>query len=225
VSRQLAQIVIEEGLATAAAVNRAAEVAERGGTPLVAALVRACGIDEVALVAAIRRHVRVSLGDPATVAADPDAVRELSRDVCERLRVVPLGVSSYGGRRRVLRLAVADPTDPVALDEIEHQTGCRIEPVLMTLSAVEELVDKTYRHFVTEVIRRAPGRAGGEPGGGEQPAGDGPTTVPYHRLSDEAEVPVKLEAVIRILLDKGVIGEDELEEAVRQLMRRRDGEP
>lgn len=222
--KPLAEIVLEEGLATAGSVVRAAEVSDRDRIPLVVALVRECGIDEVALVAALRRHVRVALGDPATVAPEPDAVRELSRDVCQRLRVVPLSVSSYDGHRKVLRLAMADPTDAVALAEIEHNTGCQIEPVLMTLSAVEELADKSYRHFVTEVMSkrqlaaafkaREAARAGTEP--------VAPATIPYHRLSDEAEVEVRLRAVMNLLLDKRVFSEDELEDMVRLLMRQRE---
>jgi hypothetical protein len=51
---------------------------------------------------------------------------------------------------------------------------------------------------------------------------DGPTTVPYHRLADEADLAVKLEALTRVLLDRGLVGEDELEEALRQLLRRHE---
>jgi hypothetical protein len=229
VPRPLAEIVIEEGLATAAGIERAAAAAERDSVPLVVALVRTCGIDEVALVAALKRQVRISLGDPATVAADPEAVRELPREVCQRLRVAPLGLSSYGGQRRVLRVAMADPTDAVAVAEIEHQTGCRLEPVLMTVSAVEELVEKTYRHFVTQVMRREPTRPASPPepataADGGEPDGT-PITIPFHRLSDEADVEVRLQAVIRLLIEKRVISEDELEEALSLLMRRHDREP
>src|SRR4030095_8809701 len=140
-----------------------------------------CGIDEVALVAAVRRHVRIATGDPATVAAEPDAVREVSRDVCRRLRVAPRPVSSYDGRQRILRLAMADPTDAVAVAEVEHLTGCQVEPVLMTLSAARELVKKPSRALVTEVMRRGeevarpPSRARGK--GGDVAGVDGPITV------------------------------------------------
>jgi hypothetical protein len=227
VPKPLAEIVLEEGLATAGSVVRAAELSDQGQIPLVVALVRECGIDEVALVAALRRHVRVALGDPATVAPEPDAVRELSRDVCQRLRVVPLAMSSYDGHRRVLRLAMADPTDAVAIAEIEHHTGCQLEPVLMTLSAVEELADKSYRHFVTEVMTRdsksrlaAAFKAREAARAGTEPVA--PATIPYHRLSDEAEVEIRLRAVMNLLLEKRVFSEDELEEMVRLLMRTRD---
>jgi hypothetical protein len=231
VPKPLAEIVLEEGLATAAAVARAGEAADRANIPLVVALVRECGIDEVALLAALRRHVRVSVGDPATVSADPDAVREISRDVCQRLTVVPLSVSSYDGRRRVLRLAMADPTDAVTVAEVEHVTGCHVEPILMTVSAVEEMIEKTYRAFVTEVMKKRElhtpmSRMAAKLGsGGGHAAGDGPPTVPYHRLSDEADLEIRFRALLHLLLAKQVITEDELEEEVRMLMRRHDQDP
>jgi hypothetical protein len=284
--KPLAEIALEEGLATAASLERAAAAADRDGTPLVCALVRECGIDEVALLAALRRHVRVATGDPATVAPEPEAVRELQRDVCRRQRVAPLSVSSYGGQGRVLRLAMADPTDAVAVAEVEHVTGCRVEPVLMTVSAVEELVEKTYRALVTEVMRRVggageaggapaadgeptvvrrargkggpgPAGAGGARGAGDPPGvpgdvnlaaevgtgagpgpgagqrsrrgagsagpGDGPVTIPFHKLSDDADVETRLRALINVLLARRVVSEDELDEEVRQLMRPPDG--
>ncbi len=250
--KPLAEIVLEEGLATAASLERAAAAADRDGTPLVCALVRECGIDEVALLAALRRHVRVATGDPATVAPEPEAVRELQRDVCRRQRVAPLSVSSYGGGGRVLRLAMADPTDAVAVAEVEHVTGCRVEPVLMTVSAVEELVEQTYRALVTEVIKRGAGdgrageagfsepradavgfeaaRAAGRseprtpPGGvARRPGVDGPVTLPFQKLSDVADVETRLRALLNVLLARQLVTDDELEEEVRQLMRRRDG--
>lgn len=228
--KPLAEIVLEEGLATAISLERAAQAADRDGTPLVCALVRECGLDEVALVAALRRHVRVATGDPATIAVEPDAVRELQRDVCRRQRVAPLSISSYGGEGRVLRLAMADPTDAVAVAEVEHITGCRVDPVLMTVSAVEELVEKTYRALVTEVMKRVgergeeaaarrpdpPGRARGK---GLGDGLDGPITVPFHKLSDEADVDTRLRALINLLRAKRLVTDEELEAEVRQLMR------
>jgi len=227
--KPLAEIALEEGLATPASLERAAAAADRDGTPLVCALVRECGIDEVALVAALRRHVRVATADPATVAAEPEAARELQRDVCRRQRVAPLSLSSYGGEGRVLRLAMADPTDAVAIAEVEHVTGCRVEPVLMTVSAVEELVEKTYRALVTEVIKRV-GEPAEPPGRKQAPAEsarnagekEGPVTVPFHRLSDEADVETRLRALINLLLARRLVTDDELEEELRQLMRRND---
>lgn len=226
--KPLAEIVIEETLCTEGDVRGAAELADREKIPLVAALCRTTDIDEVALVAALKRHIRVATCDPASTSPDPEAVREISRDVCRRLRALPLAVSSYGPRERQLRVAMADPTDAVAVAELEHVSGCRIEPQLMTLSAVEELIERTYKQFVTEVMRRNPARdtvveAAGKGGAGEskgeQAADDGPSTVPFHRVADEATVEMRIAALTRLLIGKGILDEDEYEEELRLMLK------
>jgi hypothetical protein len=250
VLKRLAEIVIDAKLASREQVVRAARLAEEQRIPLIAALVRHEGMDELALVAAIRRQVRVPLLDPAQVELDPEALRELSQDTCARLGVMPLAVSGYDTDPRTLQLAMADPTDAVAVAEVEHITGCQVEGHLMPLSAVEELVHKSYRSFVTEVMRR-------EPGATTQPipraqaqdtrrvqapelASDvadvlvatpgelgetRPNTVPFHRVSDEASLEVRHRALLELLMQKNLVTEAEYEEQIRLLMKRRTGEP
>ena len=224
----LAEIVIEEELATPEGVSRAAASADRQGIPLVVPLVRDIGVDEVALVAALRKRARVSVADPAKAEVDPDALREVARDMCRRLKVMPLSVATYDSGPRLLRLAMADPTDTVAIAEVEHHTGCRVEPALMTLSAIDELVETSYRHFVTEVIKRggsdsAPHRSIDK---SKSTSGDKaqPTTVPFRRLTDEATTAERLEALVSLLIEKGILDEEDYDEKIRQLVKR-DGEP
>jgi hypothetical protein len=233
VPKPLAEIAIDAGLISRSELVRVAQLADEQGLPLVVALVRAAGVDEVSLVAAIRRQARVPTMDPAAIELDPEALREVDRDICRRLRVLPLSVSVAGGRR-ALTVAMADPTDAVAIAELEHHTGCRVEVTLLPLSAVEEMVEQGYRAFVTEVMRRAPGTFGGDLQVATQPMAQAPagrpgqprkpTTTPFHRLSDDAELVLRHRALLELLVDKGVVTHDEYEARVRQLMKRRDGE-
>ncbi len=229
--KSLAEISIDEGLVTREVVVDAARRAERAKVPLVVTLVRDLDIDELGLVAAIRRHVRVPLSDPGATELDSDALREMQREVCRRLRVLPLSVSVYpASGSRMLRLAMADPTDTVAIAEVEHLTGCRVDVTLMPLSAVEEMVEKGYRAFVTEVMARrdldrtapASGKKARAEATGDQVAS--PTTIPYHRLSDEAHVTVRHQALLELLVEKQILTDDEYEERVRELMKQRDDE-
>ena len=222
--KPLAEIVLDEALATPEIVGAAAEVSDRTGTPLVVALIREFKLDEVAVVAALRRHLRVPLLDPESVASDPEALRTLPQEVCRRLRVLPLSVADYDAGPRLLRVAMADPTDTVGMAELEHHSGCQIEPALLTLSAVEEMVDAVYRRFVTQVMKRgrvmAPDTA---PVAAIAPAPrPSPSTTPFHRVSDDAELAIRHRALVNLLLEKGVIGDDEYEEQVRQLMKQQD---
>jgi hypothetical protein len=231
--KPLAEIVLDAKLVSREQVSTAARHADKLGQPMVVSLVRELGLDELALVGVIRREVRVPLTDPAAVTLDSDALRVLPRDAARRLRVLPLSLEVRGSDK-FLEVAVADPTDTVALAEIEHLTGCRVYVSLMPLSAIEEMVEKGYRQFVTEVmprkrklfgqgvsvattpLARPPGDSGQDP--------KGPSTVPFHRVSDEAELMVRHRALLRILIAKNIISEDEYEAEVLEMMKERDDE-
>jgi hypothetical protein len=118
VPKTLAEIAIEAGLVTKANAAKAGKLAEERKEPLVVMLVRELGVDEVALVAAIRKQTRVPLIDPGEIQIDPEALRIVPRDACSRLRVLPLGVTTEGSTK-VVRLAMADPTDNSGILEIE----------------------------------------------------------------------------------------------------------
>jgi hypothetical protein len=184
-------------------------------------------VDEVALVAALRRQTRVPLLDPRELQIDPDALRQLPRDVCERLRVLPLGVAN-DGPTKVLRLAMADPTDTSAVAEIEQLTRAEIDVSALPLSAIEELIDKGYQQMNTAVISR-PGQRGHSmfvtSSGKISSAAD----LSDSEISVTAQIPIsalqpppedielRLSALVAVLVGKGLVTEAELAEALRKL--------
>lgn len=263
--KRLAEIVVETALATREDVIQAARLADQNKVPLVVPLVREIGVDELALVATIKRHRRVSLPDPATVTHDPEAIREVARDICWRLRAIPLSISYPSSDIKALRVAMADPTDTVAIAELEHVTGCQVTPSLMPLSAIEELIEKAYKSFVTDVFRRPkkkrvpfggdlevttkpiprPDAQAGAPVEAAEPmktrplavgalaldededtskgpAPEKPSTVPFHRVADEADLELRLQALLELLIEKDLLSMQEFDQHVRTLMKRRD---
>src|SRR4030095_14566847 len=103
------------------------------------------------------KQTRVPLLDPAQVQVDPEALRLVPRDACARLRVLPIGLS-MDAETRVVRVAMADPTDTAAILELEVIANSEIEVTALPLSAIEELVDSGYKQFSTAVTPR-PGRS------------------------------------------------------------------
>ena len=154
--KTLAEIAIEAGLVTKDSAVKAGKIAATRQQPLVHVLIRELGVDEVALIAALRKQTRVPLIDPADIEVDTEALRLVAKDVCARLRVLPLSVS-HDGTVKVLRIAMADPTDTSAILELEQLAACEIEVTALPLSAIEELVDKGYKAFSTAVVKRAEG--------------------------------------------------------------------
>jgi len=222
--KTLGEIAIEAGLVTKAGAARAGRMAEERKEPLVVVLVRELGIDEVALVAALRKQTRVQLIDPGTIEIDPEALRQVPRDVCARLHVLPLSLHTDGGGK-LMRVAMADPTDTSAVVELEQLAHCDVEVSVLPLSAIDELVDKGYRQVNTAVVSRA-----GNPG-----ATMFVTSRSRIALEAESEVSVtaqiplaalqamapddleaRLSALVSVLVTKGVLTEPELAEALRK---------
>jgi hypothetical protein len=228
--KTLAEIAIEAGLVTKAGAAKAGRRAEELKEPLVVVLIRELGVNEVALIGALRKQTRVPLLDPAQVEIDPEALRIVPRDSCARLRVLPLGLT-LDGKTRVLRVAMADPTDTSAILELEVIANCEIEVTALPLSAIEELVDRGYKQFTTLVTR------GPKPFGGNLVATtkqhrataiDGPEAAGASEVSVTAQIPLaqlvpaptleaRLAALTQVLVGKGIVTEAELAEALKKL--------
>jgi hypothetical protein len=228
--KTLAEIAIEAGLVTKAGAAKAGRLSEERKQPLVVVLVRELGVDEVSLIGALRKQTRVPLLDPATVMVDPEALRLVPKDACARLRVLPIGVA-IDGKTRVLRVAMADPTDTAAILELEVIANCEIEVTALPLSAIEELVDLGYKQFST-AITRAPRQMGHN-------LSVSPKTRPVEGADGEKEISVTAQiplssllppqvdleqrfvALCQLLVSKGLVSEAELAEALKKL----DGKP
>jgi hypothetical protein len=226
VPKTLAEIAIEAGLVNKANAAKAGRLAEERKLPLVVVMIKELGIDEVALLGAFRKQTRVPLIDPADIQIDPDALRQLPRDVCARLRVLPVSLTTEG-TSKILRVAMADPTDTAAVAELEQLAQCEIEISALPLSAIDELVEKGYRQINTAVVSRA--GLGGTmfiTSRGRIPTAELesevsvtaqiPISALQHAIGSD-ELDVRLTALIGVLTSKGLISEGELAEAIKRL--------
>jgi len=222
--KTLGEIAIDAGLVNKVTAAKAGRMAEGRKEPLVVVLVRELGVNEVALVAALRKQTRVPLIDPGSIEIDPDALRQVPRDICARLRLLPLSLTT-DRRGKLLRIAMADPTDTQAVAEIEQLTHCDVEVNVLPLSAIDELVDKGYRQINTAVVSRA-----GNPGATMFVTSRGKVVAEAEsEVSETVQIPLatlqamgpddleaRFSALVGLLLAKGLVTEAELAEALRK---------
>ena len=222
--KTLAEIAIEAGLVTKAGAAKAGRMAEEKKQPLVVVLIRHLGVDELSLIGALRKQTRVPLLDPAQVQVDPEALRLVPRDACARLRVLPIGLS-IDAKARVLRVAMADPTDTSAILELEVIANSEIEVTALPLSAIEELVDKGYKQFSTAVVNRPRAIRDSlsgkhrvpQPIDGSEPQEVSVTAqIPLSMLTPP-DLEMRFTALCQLLFAKGIISEAELDQAVAKL--------
>jgi hypothetical protein len=203
-------------------------MADQRKVPLVVVLIRELGVDELALIGALGKQTRVPLLDPAEIQVDPDALRLVAKEVCARLRVLPISLATDGDTR-TLRLAMADPTDESAVAEVAHLTRCEIDVCALPLSAIDELVDKGYRSVSTVVVNRsrpfgdnmfvtARTRTASRPGSNNEESEVSVTAqIPMSMLQppvDAESLEAKFTALCQLLVTKGLVTEAELAEAL-----------
>ena len=81
--------------------------------------------------------------DLQSIVADSEAIAMIPEEMARRLRVVPV---SYDAPRKVLKVALADTFDIVALDRISAHLGgaAEVVPVLAAETDIEHSIDRFY---------------------------------------------------------------------------------
>src|ERR1700734_1848338 len=133
----LAHRLVQDGLLEEAAMRDAVAKAKEKRANLVTYLVTSNLATARDIAISASNEFGVPLLDLDSITADPEAVRAVSDKLLQKHRVLPL---MKRGKR--LFLAVADPTNLHALDEIRFQTSMSIEFVVVEDDKLQNAVNK-----------------------------------------------------------------------------------
>jgi type IV pilus assembly protein PilB len=138
--RQLAEILLDGGFVDAAQLAAAYDEHRRDGRSLGRVLVEQGVLTEARLVAALAEQIGLPFVDLTDCSVDGSAVALLPAAVCRRHAVLPIGYDE--GR---LVLAMADPGNVFALDDVRALTGLEPRPVIATRDDLLAAVDRFCR--------------------------------------------------------------------------------
>ena len=204
----LERLLLDEHMVDDGALRAARRVALRKKMSLVEVLCDEHTVDEERLVEAFMRRLSLPRLRPLSMPLDEEALRELPHDLAAAHLDVPTHLES---ERRTIQLAMANPLDTAAVEDLNHATGCQLELGVASVSEVRAAIQRSYRGLITKMIPRVPDR--------DAPAPPEPTTAPHLQLPDERSVEVRLRALVELLAEKGVLTVTELEDRVRRLVR------
>jgi type IV pilus assembly protein PilB len=148
--RILGQLLRETGAVTAEALEKALEAQKGSGVRIGDVLVRMGATDEESVSRALAIQLGLPFGAPP-LQPEPEAVAMVRRELARAHRVVPLKVSA-----RTLVLAMADPLDLAAVDDLRFQTGRRVDAVVATATAVSEALDLAYDGTFEHLVESLP---------------------------------------------------------------------
>src|SRR5712692_5049033 len=116
------------------------------GGKLGAILVQKGFCSEDQMISALSQHLAMPLVRLSEVKIDPRAVKTVSRSVAERLHVFAYEVTG-SGRSEVITIAMSDPLDLSAIDQLAFHTGKRIKPML---AGDSDVISAIQQHYGTE---------------------------------------------------------------------------
>ena len=142
-SRPLGQILLDEAIVTREQLDRAIQMQQRSGGHLGRILIDLGASSEQEMARALAIQWGMSFVDLSQEPVDPEAVKVIPQHLALRHKV--LGIEKSPRR---LKLAIADPLNVVALDDVRLVTGLEIEPVI---APEEEITAAIGRHYAGDI--------------------------------------------------------------------------
>ncbi|WP_028450337.1 GspE/PulE family protein [Chitinibacter tainanensis] len=139
----LGALLVEKGLLTEDQLRIALLEQRRSGTPLGKLLVALGFVSEGVLREALSENLGHHSIDLSRTVADLQAIRLIPKELAKRLLALPVGLDSAAA---VLTVAMVDPNNLVALDQLRLQTRdqYRIEALLAAESDIVRAIDQYY---------------------------------------------------------------------------------
>jgi type IV pilus assembly protein PilB len=149
--KRLGEMLLEAGMLTPQQLSAAIDEQKKTGTLLGATLVQMGLLTEPDLLSLIQRQLGMPLVDLEQIAADEQAVGKVKEELARRYLALPLEIEG----RKTLVVAMADPLNPAALEDLRFHSGLFIRPVLAAPSQILEAIDRYYHldNSVNEVVQ------------------------------------------------------------------------
>ena len=140
--KRLGDILIDEGVITEEQLEKGLSEQKRLGMKLGAALVELQITTEEAIAAALSRQLNIELVDLSDVTIT-DAVKNLVDDkVLKKNNIFPFEIPA--DNPNLLKVAMSDPMDMAAMDDISIITNLMVEPYVTTRKAISMAIDRVY---------------------------------------------------------------------------------
>ena len=134
-TKDLGEVLVDEGLITSEQLAKANAEQERIPKSLGRILIDLGLIKEVDLVRSLARQVGLEFIDLSEYPVDPSATVLVPESVSRRYRALPVGIED--GK---LIVAMSDPANVYALDDIRTITGREVVPVVATAGDVDQAI-------------------------------------------------------------------------------------
>ncbi len=150
--KRLNELLLENKLITKDQLKKALEIQNKDGGALGQILVKQGFISDKDLLACLSRHLNVPPIDLQRLKIDPEVAVIIPENVARHYKLIPISLVG-----KTLTVAMADPLNIFAIDDIKVMTGYSIDPVIATAEGIDEAIGKIYTTWGTmeDVLKNA----------------------------------------------------------------------
>jgi type IV pilus assembly protein PilB len=138
-SNRIGDLLVREKLISLAQLRSAQEESKRSSTSLSYQLSRMGFVSDQTITDFLSQQYRVASINLDEYEIEDEVKKLVSQEVCDRHKVIP--VSRSGS---TLILAMADPSNLHAIDDIKFLTGFNVEPVVASESSIQKIIEKVF---------------------------------------------------------------------------------
>ncbi len=160
---RLGELLLKENMISPQQLQDALNHARRSGGKIGKVIVSLGFVKDEEITSLLSRQYGVPSINLDHFEVDPAIIKIIPAETARKYQVLPLSRSGS-----TLTIAMADPTNVFAMDDIKFMTGHNVEPVVASESALEDGIDRYYGSYRSQELRREkalPAGAYGIPGG------------------------------------------------------------
>ena len=136
---RIGELLVREKMLSLQQLQQAQDEAKRTGKRLGATLARMGLVPDNVLTQMVARQYSLPAINLSEIEIDPNVLKLIPKDICEKHQVIPV-------RRQgpTLIVAMADPSNIYAIDELKFLTQYNIDPVVASDGAIETALSRFY---------------------------------------------------------------------------------
>ena len=138
--KKVGEYLLEAGLVTEDQLKEALRRQRQSKEPLGQILARAGFVDEGDVCRVLHQQLGLPIIDLATLAIDENVIALVKEELAKRYIAIPIAKEN----QNTIRVAMADPLNVSAMEDIRFQSGYFVRPVLAPPTEIQEAITRYY---------------------------------------------------------------------------------
>jgi len=154
-TKKIGEILVDAGLLTNAQIEEALNVSKRTGARLGRTLVNMGIVTEEGITQALAQQLGISSIPLAGIIIESQIIKLIPEILARKHKVIPIVKEGNS-----LKVAMFDPLNVLAMDDLKKASGCEILPLVATESEIQKAIDQYYgmtTGSVEEIAKRLEG--------------------------------------------------------------------